>query len=91
MTLAVRGGLQLLLAYFALIAVALVALRARAAEGPPERAAVAGALAVATVLLIPPQLVEPYFVTTGMPHLWWALLGLVLAGAEGVRRASRDG
>ena len=87
-TLVVRGGILLLLAYAALIAVALAALRARAAEGPAERAAVAGALAVATVLLIPLQLVEPYFVTTGMPHLWWALLGLVLAGADGARRAS---
>jgi hypothetical protein len=49
------------------------------AEAEGERAAVAEALAVATVVFIPLHLVEPYFVTTGMPHLWWALLGLALA------------
>jgi len=40
---------------------------------------------------IPLQLVEPYFVTTGMPHLWWALLGLVLSGSDGLRRGPSDG
>ena len=44
-----------------------------------ERGAVAGALAVVTVLFVPLHLLEPYFVTTGMPHLWWALLGLAMA------------
>ncbi len=49
------------------------------AAGEADRSAVAEALAVATVVFIPLHLIEPYFVTTGMPHLWWALLGLALA------------
>ena len=45
----------------------------------PDRGALAEALVVATVLFVPLHLLEPYFVTTGMPHLWWAPLGLAMA------------
>ncbi len=78
-TLLVRGGVLLLLVYGAFVWVVVVAVRSRSGTDPPERGAVAGAVAVATVLFVPLHLLEPYFVTTGMPHLWWALLGLALA------------
>ena len=78
-TLLVRGGVLLLLVYGAFVWIVVVALRSRSGSDHPERAATAGALAVATVLFVPLHLLEPYFVTTGMPHLWWALLGLAMA------------
>ena len=55
------------------------ALRSRSDSDPPERAATAEALAAASVVFVPLHLLEPYFVTTGMPHPWWALLGLAMA------------
>ncbi len=78
-TLLVRGGVLLLLVYGGFVWIVIGALRARSGSDPPERGAVAGALAVATVLFVALHLLEPYFVTTGMPHLWWVLLGLAMA------------
>ncbi len=69
----------LLLVYGGFVWIVVAALRARAGSDPPERGAVAEALAVATVLFVPLHLLEPYFVTDGLPHLWWALLGLAMA------------
>ena len=40
-----------------------------------------------TVLLIPMQLVEPYFTTTGMPHIFWVLAGLAPMASAATRRA----
>ena len=62
--------------------------RPRFGSDPPERAATAEALAVATVLFVPLHLLEPYFVTTGMPHLWWLLLGLAMAAPLPARERS---
>jgi hypothetical protein len=84
-TLLVRGGVLLLLVYGGFVWFVVAALRARSGSDPPERGAVAEALAVATVLFVPLHLLEPYFVTTGMPHLWWALLGLAMAEIRELR------
>ncbi len=81
-TLLVRGGVLLLLVYGAFVWVVVAALRSRSGTDPPERAATADALAIATVLFVPLHLLAPYFVTTGMPHLWWALLGLAMAARK---------
>ena len=87
-TLLVRGGLLLLLVYGAFVWVVVAGLRSRFGSDPPERAATAEALAVATVLFVPLHLLEPYFVTTGMPHLWWLLLGLAMAAPLPARERS---
>jgi hypothetical protein len=86
-SLALRGGVVLLIVYGVLVAVVLAALGAAAATAAPEHRAAGTALTVATVALIPLHVIEPYWLTTGSPHLWWALLGLALAAPAG--RAAR--
>jgi predicted membrane channel-forming protein YqfA (hemolysin III family) len=73
------------------IALALIALTV-ARRGPPlGRARVAGDRATETALaralfvlvgvLALLQLIAPYFTTTGLPHLWWIVAGLVVGAA----------
>jgi hypothetical protein len=77
-----RGGIPLLLAQLALFAAAWAACRRiyRDPESEPSRAAAARVVAATTVVLVPMHALFPYFITTGLPHLWWALLGVALAG-----------
>jgi hypothetical protein len=78
LTLILRGGLPLLAVYGALVLAALVATRRAARQSQGEWRTVAEALFVALALLIPLQTIQAYFVQTGMSHLLWILLALVL-------------
>jgi hypothetical protein len=78
-TMLVRGGLPLLLIFLALLG-ALVATAARGVDGADEdRRALARTLVVIGALMLPLQLVAPYFVLSGPPHLLWALTGVLVA------------
>ncbi len=80
-TLLMRGGLPLLLAYAALsLALLAAALRARNSENPAQEAA-ARVIVVATVLLIPMHTVEPYFVMTGFAPLFWLTAAVAMSAA----------
>ncbi|HEV7461469.1 MAG TPA: hypothetical protein VGN78_13110 [Solirubrobacteraceae bacterium] len=86
-TLLLRGGVPLLLAFLGLMGALFVAARRVAARDPaPDRVVAARAVAVLVVLLIPMHLVEPYFIDTGLPHVLWALAGLMLAPDLRARR-----
>ena len=99
--LLLRGGLPLLLIYGALsVALALIALavgrrgpplaqRRRDTATEPERVeqALGRAVFVLIGVLAVIQLIAPYFVTTGLPHVWWILAALV-AGAAGGHAAT---
>jgi O-antigen ligase len=78
LTLILRGGLPLLAVYAALVLAALVATRRVARRSQDERRTMAQVLFVALALLVPLQTIQAYFVQTGMSHLLWILLALVL-------------
>jgi hypothetical protein len=83
-----RGGLLLLALYgFLIWTLASDALRRARAPAPEERS-VARVLFVVLGLLLFMHLIEPYFITTGMPHLLWVLAAL-LYRIPTVRRSSR--
>jgi hypothetical protein len=96
--LLLRGGLPLLAIYglmtWALVLVALEVARRPltsdpARAGPDEEHTLEQALARGTVVLLAvlavTQLIAPLFLTTGLPHVWWILAGLV-TGAAADRR-----
>jgi O-Antigen ligase len=92
-TMALRGGLPLLALYAALMyALALIALdRGRRREdGADAEAAielgVARALFVLICVLALIQGTAPYFVTTGLPQVWWILAALVAGGVAHERQ-----
>lgn len=74
-SLLLRGGVLLLLVHTALFAVAVLTLRPRPGD-PGSATDAARALRAATIVLVPLHAVFPYFVTTGLPHVWWVLLAL---------------
>jgi O-Antigen ligase len=75
-----RGGLPLLLVYLALMW-ALLATAYRSTSDPdPFQAALGRVLVVALVTLAFMHFVSSYFVTSGLPHLLWALAGVLVAG-----------
>jgi hypothetical protein len=85
-----RGGLVLLAMYaFLTWALASQALRRARAPGPEDRA-VARVVVVMVALLVFMHLIEPYFITTGMPHVLWVLAALLLGaqGSDAARQAS---
>lgn len=87
-TMLMRGGIPLLIIYLALTLSLLAWARtARRAGRAPVGAAVAEAMAVAVVILYAYQALIPLFMITGMPHLLWALAGLMPAADSW---ASRD-
>jgi hypothetical protein len=79
LTLLFRGGIPLLLIYIGLmLALSGVALRAaRSTEG--LTALLGRALFAIIALLALLHLLEPYFVTTGLPHLVWILAALAVS------------
>lgn len=81
LTLVLRGGLPLLGVYGAMMWALVEIARRRAANGPPELTAISRALVALVLVLIPMHAVFPYFTTGGLPHLLWALAGIVV-GAE---------
>jgi O-antigen ligase len=75
-TLLLRGGVVLLLAYVGLMIAAAVRARA-AARDSDEGARVAGrVLLVAIVALIFMHAEIPYFVNSGLPHVFWILVAI---------------
>jgi hypothetical protein len=84
-----RGGLPLLALYLAMtLSLGLLALevaRERAGPADPEGRALERGLARGVVVMLAVlaviQLIAPYFVTTGLPHLWWILAALVAGAA----------
>ncbi len=98
--LLLRGGLPLLLIYglltlaFALLAIEVAQRRplnpaGPVRAGPDEERSLERGIARATVVMLcvlaVTQLIAPLFLTTGLPHVWWILAGLV-AGAAADRR-----
>jgi O-antigen ligase len=84
-TLLLRGGVVLLLAYIGLMIAAAVRARA-AARDSDEGARVAGrVLLVAIVALIFMHAEIPYFVNSGLPHVFW-----ILAAVAGSRTLEPD-
>jgi O-Antigen ligase len=84
-TMLVRGGLPLLLVYLALMWALLVAAYRSTADNDPFQAAVARVMVVAVVMLVFMHFVSSYFVTSGLPHLMWALAGVLFAQRTAVR------
>lgn len=79
LSLLLRGGVVLLVLYAGLM-VALLARAWRAQRDPePERRAAARALVALIVALVAFHFVEPYFLTSGLPQLFWLLAAVVLA------------
>lgn len=90
-TMLLRGGVPLLIIYLALMLAWLVWARAaRHAEHEPVGAAVAEVVVVAVVILFVYQALVPLFMITGMPHLLWALAGLIPAVRAGGSRRGVD-
>ncbi len=86
LTMLLRGGLPLLAIYFALQwAAALIGRRGHDARAGADRT-LARTLYALVLLMAVIQFIVPYFVTTGLPHLWWALVALAVGTAT-----SRDG
>jgi len=81
--LLVRGGVPLLLVFAGLMWALWVA-AVPVARGPTadSRRVAARALVVLVVALVPLHLLEPFFITTGLPHLLWALAALALGEAD---------
>lgn len=88
LTLLFRGGIPLLLIYAGLmLALGGVALRiARSAD--PLSALLGRALFAIVALLAVLHLLEPYFVTTGLPHLVWILAALAVSALHAERPSS---
>jgi hypothetical protein len=86
-TLALRGGLPLVLLYGAFVlALAGECIRTmRELEGVPR--AVAQALLAALILLLPMQIIQAYFIQSGPGHLIWALGALVIASRNARNRS----
>ena len=95
-TMLMRGGVPLLLLYLALMLSLFIHCRTVVREvDAPMAATVAEVVALAVVILLAYQAVVPLFMITGMPHLFWALAGLVppltsRSAANGSARAPRS-
>ena len=91
LTLLLRGGAGLLAAYLALMFV-----MASVAERRYHERGLGSPLGLALwaliVMLLPMQILFPYFVTAGLPHLFWILAAMAStapAGASPCRRPAR--
>lgn len=87
-TLALRGGIPLLILYAAFVlALAGECVRTRReTEGVPR--AMAQGLLAALILLLPMQIIQAYFIQAGPGHLVWALGALVIASRNAHDRAT---
>jgi O-antigen ligase len=80
LTLLFRGGVPLLLIYAGLMLALAGAAWRLARRGPRPLDALLGRVVVALVALLAIlHLLEPYFATTGLPHLIWLLAALVIS------------
>jgi O-antigen ligase len=89
-TMLVRGGLPLLVVYLALMWVLLAAAYRSTSDDDPFQAAIARVLVVALVMLVFMHFVSSYFVTSGLPHLLWALVGVLFAQNRSAVRIGAD-
>lgn len=78
-TLLMRGGVLLLLAYVGLVVAAVVVARRVPGTAAPEVRAVAAVVTTTAVLFAVMQTINPYFTSAGYPHVLWPLLGLLPA------------
>jgi hypothetical protein len=74
-----RGGVPLLILYLALTWALIAAAYRLTSDPDPLQRGVARVLVVALVMLAFMHFVSSYFVTSGLPHLLWALAGVLLA------------
>jgi hypothetical protein len=84
-TLLLRGGIPLLALYGALMFEAFQTARLAPSEEDPVTGALAGTMLAVVLILVPMSLVFPYFVSSGLPHLWWLFLGVLVGSAAAVR------
>lgn len=82
-SLLMRGGLLLLVAYLALMWALLSAASAAAAARNRDRQLIGRALVVAVAILFVLQALQAYFLQTGMSHDLWILAALLAATAAG--------
>ncbi len=77
LTLLLRGGLPLLTVYGALCWT--MASRCRRLRGDPDVDAAAITTWALVVVLVPMQVLFPYFVTAGLPHLLWVFAAIAVS------------
>ena len=80
LTLLLRGGLPLLAVYLAMMYIMASETKRRRTRDP-ENEAVSIALWTLIVVLVPMQLLFPYFITTGLPHIFWILAAVAFTPA----------
>jgi uncharacterized membrane protein YhaH (DUF805 family) len=91
LSIMLRGGLPLLAIYLALHwTAALIGRRGHDAGLGSDRA-IARTLYALVLLMAVIQFIVPYFVTTGLPHLWWVLVALAVGTATPAREAGTRG
>jgi hypothetical protein len=86
LTMLVRGGIPLLLIYVWLAGSTITRARRLARAPDFERRLLSNVVFTSTVVLLFMQIITPYFVLTGPPHIYWALLGLLFGGVVRSRK-----
>jgi hypothetical protein len=89
-TILLRGGVPLLATYAALMIAAWSVARYVASRGPPAERSAAQAMMIMVLVLVPMQFINPYFTNTGLPHILWALFGVVAAAAGYLEKQYED-
>jgi hypothetical protein len=91
--LVLRGGLPLLALYGALVWGLVVRAGGLLHHGDVEQRVLARVVVATVVVLLPMQLVFPYFTDSGLPQLFWLLPAMLVAGPEppAGRRRPSDG
>lgn len=84
-TLLLRGGVPLLVSYAALMAAIAFVATARLRETAPEDRALARSMILVVGILAVIQTLEPYFITSGLPQIFWILSALLLGPRPGVK------
>jgi hypothetical protein len=80
LTMVVRGGVPLLLIYLWLAGSTITRSRRLTRAPDFERSLLANVVFTGTIVLLFMQIITPYFVLAGPPHIYWALLGLLFGG-----------
>jgi hypothetical protein len=83
-TLLLRGGIPLLALYGALMFEAFQTARF-APRDDEVSSALAGTVIALVLVLIPMSFLFPYFVSSGLPHLWWLFLGVLVGSSAAAR------
>jgi hypothetical protein len=89
-SLLLRGGFPLLFVFLALLGCVIVTARRCQRQAEDElQWTLATTVLVVTVSYVLLQLIESYLLDSGPPHIFWAYVGLMLAGARGSLSGSR--